>query len=46
MNKEDIKKRARKNVEKGEAWRKRTNVREIVFGFKDGSISILALLLG
>lgn len=46
MNKEDIKKRARKNVEEGEAWHKRTNVREIVFGFNDGSISILALIAG
>jgi len=37
---------ARKNVEDGEKWHKRTNVREIVFGFNDGSISILALLAG
>lgn len=46
MNKEEILKRAKKNVEEGESWHKRTNVREIVFGFNDGSISILALIAG
>jgi len=38
--------RARKDIEEGERWHKRTNVREIVFGFNDGSISILALIAG
>lgn len=42
----DIEERARKNLEEGEKWHKKTNVREIVFGFNDGSISILALLAG
>jgi hypothetical protein len=28
----------------GEEWHKKTNVREIVFGFNDGTISTLALL--
>ncbi len=42
----DIAERARKNLEEGEKWHKRTNVREIIFGFNDGSISILALLAG
>lgn len=42
----EIVERARKNLEEGESWHRRTNVREIVFGFNDGSISTLALLAG
>jgi VIT1/CCC1 family predicted Fe2+/Mn2+ transporter len=34
-----------KNVAEGENWHK-VNVREMVFGFNDGSISTLALLAG
>ena len=37
---------ARQNLEEGERWHKKVNVREIVFGFNDGSISTLALLAG
>jgi predicted membrane protein (TIGR00267 family) len=37
---------AKKNLEEGERWHKKVNVREIVFGFNDGSISTLALLAG
>ncbi|MBW2270481.1 MAG: VIT1/CCC1 transporter family protein [Deltaproteobacteria bacterium] len=37
---------ARENIESAEQWHKRTNVREIVFGFNDGAISILALTAG
>jgi len=37
---------ARQNIEEGEAWHKHTNVREIVFGFNDAAISILALIAG
>ena len=33
-------------MEEGEKWHKKTNVREIVFGFNDGTISTLALLAG
>jgi predicted membrane protein (TIGR00267 family) len=37
---------AKQNLEDGERWHKKVNVREIVFGFNDGSISTLALLAG
>ena len=37
---------ARKNLEEGERWHKKVSVREIVFGFNDGSVSTLALLSG
>ena len=41
-----VRERAKQNVEEGEEWHKRTNVREIIFGFNDGTISTLALLAG
>ena len=37
---------AKQNLEDGERWHKKVNVREMVFGFNDGSISTLALLAG
>ena len=37
---------AKENIEKGERWHKKTSIREIVFGFNDGSTSTLALLGG
>ena len=37
---------ARRDIEEGERWHKKVNVREIVFGFNDGAISTLALLSG
>jgi VIT1/CCC1 family predicted Fe2+/Mn2+ transporter len=43
---EEIVKIAKQNLEEGKHWHKRINVREIVFGFNDGSISTLALLAG
>lgn len=46
MKSEEVVRIARKNIEEGERWHKRVNVREIVFGFNDGSISTLALLAG
>ena len=46
MDHKKILENARKNIEEAEQWHKRTNVREIVFGFNDGSISLLALLAG
>lgn len=46
MEKDEIVSLAKKNLEEGERWHKKVNVREIVFGFNDGSISTLALLAG
>ena len=46
MEKEEVVRMAEQNLEEGERWHKKVNVREIVFGFNDGSISTLALLAG
>jgi predicted membrane protein (TIGR00267 family) len=46
MEKEEVVRIAKKSLEEGERWHKKVNVREIVFGFNDGSISTLALLAG
>jgi len=46
LEKDEIVRVARKNLVEGENWHKKVNVREIVFGFNDGSISTLALLAG
>jgi len=46
MKREEIVRIARNNIEKGERWHKKVNVREIVFGFNDGSVSTIALLAG
>lgn len=46
MEKEKVVRIAKKSLEEGERWHKKVNVREIVFGFNDGSISTLALLAG
>ena len=46
MEKEEVVRIAKQNLEEGERWHKKVNVREIVFGFNDGSISTLALLAG
>jgi predicted membrane protein (TIGR00267 family) len=46
LEKDEIVSRAKKNLVEGENWHKKVNVREIVFGFNDGSISTLALLAG
>lgn len=46
MEKEKVVRIAKKNLEEGERWHKKVNIREIVFGFYDGSISTLALLAG
>ncbi len=43
---EKIVKIAKQNIERGERWHKKINIREIVFGYNDGSVSILALLSG
>lgn len=46
LNQDEIVETARTNIQEGEQWHKKINVREIVFGFNDGSISTLALLAG
>jgi sulfite exporter TauE/SafE len=46
LEKDEIVSLAKKNLVEGERWHKKVNVREIVFGFNDGSISTLALLAG
>ncbi len=33
-------------MERGERWHKKLSIKEIVFGFQDNSIAILALLAG
>ena len=45
-SKSDVVEYARQNLVEGEEWHRRTNVREIVFGFNDAAISILALIAG
>lgn len=46
VEKEEVVRIAKDNLEEGERWHKKVNIREIVFGFNDGSISTLALLAG
>lgn len=46
MQSEEVQRVARQNLEKGERWHKKLGVKEIVFGFQDNSIAILALLAG
>jgi VIT1/CCC1 family predicted Fe2+/Mn2+ transporter len=46
LEKGEVVRTAIENLEEGERWHKRVNVREIVFGFNDGSVSTLALLAG
>ena len=46
LDKDEIVSIAKKNLAEGENWHKKVNVREIVFGLNDGSISTLALLAG
>jgi len=43
---ENVQKIAKQNLEKGERWHKKLGVKEIVFGFQDNSIAILAVLAG
>jgi predicted membrane protein (TIGR00267 family) len=43
---EEIVKIAKQNIERGERWHRKINIREIVFGYNDGSVSTLALLSG
>lgn len=37
---------AKRNLEKGERWHKKLSIKEIVFGYQDNSIAILAMLAG
>ncbi len=46
MQTENVQKVAKQNLEKGERWHKKLGVKEIVFGFQDNSIAILAVLAG
>ena len=46
LENEEVVRIARQNLEDGERLHKKVNVREIMFGFNDGSISTLALLAG
>nr|MDO8134597.1 VIT1/CCC1 transporter family protein [Candidatus Njordarchaeum guaymaensis] len=46
LSKKEIAERARTAIEEGEKWHSRVSVREIVFGFNDGSVSTLAFLAG
>jgi len=43
---ENVQKIAKQNLEKGERWHKKLSIKEIVFGFQDNSIAILAMLAG
>jgi hypothetical protein len=45
LERDEIVSLAKKNLEEGESWHKKVNVREIVFGFNDGSLLSLALLV-
>ena len=46
LQSEQVQKLAKRNLEKGERWHKKLSIKEIVFGFQDNSIAILAMLAG
>jgi len=46
MSTEHVERMAKKNLERGERWHKKLSIKEIIFGFQDNSIAILALLAG
>ena len=46
MSIEHVERMAKRNLERGERWHKKLSIKEIVFGFQDNSIAILALLAG
>jgi len=46
LSRKEVVTRARQAIEDEEKWHSRVSVREIVFGFNDGSVSTLALLAG
>jgi VIT1/CCC1 family predicted Fe2+/Mn2+ transporter len=46
LSRRKIVEKAREAIEEGEKWHSRVSVREIVFGFNDGSVSTLAFLAG
>lgn len=43
---EEIIREAKKNIKSGEIWHKKINIREIIFGFQDNSIAVLAVIAG
>ena len=46
LQSEEVQRVAKQNLEKGECWHKKLSIKEIVFGFQDNSIAILAVLAG
>lgn len=46
LSQKQIVERARQAIQEGEKWHSKVNMREIVFGFNDGTVSTLALLAG
>ena len=42
MSTEHVERTAKRNLERGERWHKKLSIKEIVFGFQDNSIAILA----
>ncbi|WXG47277.1 MAG: VIT1/CCC1 transporter family protein [Candidatus Atabeyarchaeum deiterrae] len=46
LSRKEVVERAKKAIEEGEKWHSKVNMREIVFGINDGSVSTLALLAG
>ena len=46
MSTEHVERMAKRNLERGERWHKKLSIKEIVFGFQDNSIAILAMLAG
>jgi VIT1/CCC1 family predicted Fe2+/Mn2+ transporter len=46
LQSEEVQRIAKQNLEKGERWHKKLGIKEIVFGFQDNSIAILAVLAG
>jgi VIT1/CCC1 family predicted Fe2+/Mn2+ transporter len=41
-----IERLAKRNLDDGERWHKKLSIKEIVFGYQDNSIAILAMLAG
>lgn len=46
LERDEVVRIAKQNIEQGESWHKRLSIREIVFGFNDGCTSTLAILGG
>ena len=46
MQSEKVERLAKRNLDEGERWHKKLSIKEIVFGYQDNSIAILAMLAG